>query len=122
MKIVPLIHWAAYGYYVYLFGYASLFKVFQEKNMMDGMDDLGFNTTWTLLIGYGELFGVFALVAGLWYRPVKNAAVLWLFPFAIGALMVHFAHNDYQYFYGALFGCISSVVLLATDKHFRVVL
>lgn len=122
MKIVSLVHWAAYAYYVYLFGYASLFKVFQIERMMEGMNDLGFNKTWTLLIGYAELIGLFALVAGLWYRPAKNAAVLWLFPFAIGALMVHFAHNDYQYFYGAFFGCVSSVVLLVTDKHFRVVL
>jgi len=117
-----IVHWTAYAYYVYLFGYASLFKVFQKDSMMDSMVSLGFNKTWTLLIGYAELLGVLGLLAGFWFRPAKNIAVLWLFPFAIGALMVHFAHHEYEYFYGAFFGCVSSVVLLATDKHFRIVL
>ncbi len=121
-KMKEIVHWIAYAYYVYLFGYASLFKVFQKTSMMEGMQYFGFGKTWTLLIGYGELAGVVALLIGIWKRPLKNAAVLWLFPFAIGALMVHFSHNEYQHFYGALFGCITSVVLLLTDKHFRVVL
>lgn len=121
-KIRTITHWVAYTYYVYLFGYASLFKVFQKQSMIQGMESLGFNTTWTMLIGYGELLGVTGLIAGLWYHPARNAAVLWLFPFAVGALMVHFAHHDYEHFYGALFGCVSSIVLLATDKRFRIAL
>lgn len=122
MKILQIVHWAAYACYVYLFGYASLFKVFQKQSMMQSMNSLGFNKTWTLLIGYGELLGVIGLLAGLWYHEVKNISVLWLFPFAVGALMVHFAHNDYQYYYASLSGCIVSVLLLATDKHFKILL
>lgn len=117
---IQLIHWIAYAYYVYLFGYASLFKIFQKKQMMDSMNSLGFGKTWTLVIGYAELLGWLALIAGIWFHQFKNAAVLWLFPFAIGALMVHFAHNEYKYFYSALLGCICSVILLLTDKHFRI--
>ena len=117
-----IVHWAAYAYFVYLFGYASLFKVFQKQVMMKNMEMLGFGKSWTLLIGYGELLGVVGLLVGLWYKPMKNAAVLWLFPFAIGALMVHFAHNDYLYFYGSLFGCITSILLLITDKRFKIML
>ncbi len=120
--IVKVIHWAAYAYYVYLFGYASLFKVFRKKSMVDSMTSLGFNDTWTQFIGYLELAGLIALIAGLWYHPAKNASVILLFLCAVGALMVHFAHHEYQHFYSALFGCIAGVVLLATDKHFKLVL
>ena len=120
--ILEVIHWLAFCYYVYLFGYASLFKVFQKKEMMEGMEALGFNKTWTLWIGLGELIGVTALIAGLWIHQLKNAAVIYLFCFAVGALMVHFAHKDYVDFYDALFGSIAAVVLLATDKHFKVTL
>ena len=121
-SVQTVVHWAAYAYFVYLFGYASLFKVFQKQDMMKNMEMLGFGKSWTLLIGYGELLGVIGLLAVLWHKPLKNASILWLFPFAIGALMVHFAYNDYQYFYGALFGCITSILLLITDKRFKVVL
>jgi hypothetical protein len=90
--------------------------------MMEGMQSLGFNKAWTLAIGIGELLGVIGLLAGVWVHEIKNASVLWLFSFAIGALMVHFAHHDYQDFYGALWGCIIAVFLLATDRHLRIVL
>jgi hypothetical protein len=30
--------------------------------MMEGMESLGFNKTWTLLIGFGELVGLIALI------------------------------------------------------------
>lgn len=122
MNLLNIIHWLAYAYYVYLFGYASLFKVSQKQSMMEGMQSLGFNKTWTLAIGIGELLGVIGLLARLWMHEIKNASVLWLFPFAIGALMVHFAHHDYQDFFDALWGCIIAVFLLATDKHFRILL
>lgn len=120
--IQTIIHWTAYGYYVYLFGYASLFKVFQKKAMIDNMEYFGFGKTWTLFIGYGELLGLIGLIIGLWYHQIKNASIIWLFLFAVGALMVHFAHGDYVNFYGALFGCSAAVVLLVTDTHFKVTL
>jgi hypothetical protein len=119
---IQIIHWITYAYYLYLFGYASLFKVFQKQSMMEGMQQLGFSKTWTLLIGYGELLGVCGLIAGLWFHEIRNISVLWLFPFAIGALMVHFAHHEYHHFYGALCGCVASVILLITDKHFKIIL
>lgn len=123
MKLItPILHWTAYAYYLYLFGYASLFKVFQKESMMQGMNALGFNKTWTLLIGYAELLGLIGVIAGLWLHQLRNASVIWLFAFAIGALMAHMAHREYEHFYGALFGCMASVVLLATDKYFRIVL
>jgi len=122
MKILPLIHWIVYAYYCYLFGYASLFKLFQKQSMMEGMLSLGFNKTWTIAIGIGELLGVVGLLAGLWIHEIKNASVLWLFLFATGALMVHFAHHDYQDFYDALWGCIAAVILLATDRNFKIIL
>jgi hypothetical protein len=66
------------------------------------------------------LLGVVGFLLGLWNHPIKNASVLWLFPFAIGALMVHFAHNDYHDSYDALMVCRISLILLLTDKHFKV--
>ena len=120
--VVRIAHWIVYAYYVYLFGYASLFKVFRKQSMIDGMRDLGFNETWTLFIGYGELLGVIGLLIGIQHHQIKNVSILWLFPFAIGALMVHFAYQDYQYFYDALLGCIAAVILLVTDKYFRIII
>ena len=76
---------------MYLFGYASLFKVFEVTSMMEGMASFGFNRLWTLFIGYGELLGILGLVIGIRYHNVKNVAAILLLFFAVGALMVHFA-------------------------------
>ncbi len=121
-NLVQISHWVAYGYLIYAFGYASLFKVFQKQSMMENMSNFGFGKIWTLFIGYGELFGVIGLVVGFWMHQVKNLSTLWLLPFAIGALITHFAHNDYEYFYTALFCCIACMVVLGTDKNFKVIL
>ena len=53
-----IIYWASFAYYVYVFGYASLYKVFQKKSMMQNMQALGFNKVPTILIGICELAGV----------------------------------------------------------------
>ncbi|WP_308993441.1 DoxX family protein [Mariniflexile litorale] len=119
--LVQIIHWVAYTYLVYAFGYASIFKVFQKQSMMENMRDFGFGQTWTLFIGYAELLGVFGLIFGIWIHQIKNISTIWLLPFAIGALMVHFAHNDYTYYTTALYCCIACVILLATDKNFKIV-
>ena len=123
MKIlVQVAHWIAYGYLIYAFGYASLFKVFQKESMMGNMNTFGFGKIWTLFIGYGELLGVIGLIVGFWMHQVKNLSSIWLLPFAIGALMVHFAHNDYKYFYTALYCCIACIIVLVTDKNFKIIL
>lgn len=90
--------------------------------MMDGMSGFGFNKAWTLVIGYLELLGVLGLLTGIISNEVKNASVIFLFPFGVGALMVHFAHRDYHDYYEALIVTVLSVVLLATDKSFKIVL
>ncbi len=120
--IIQIVHWLIYAYYLYLFGYASLLKIFQHPPMMQGMAAFGFDRSWTLFIGYGELIGFIGLLAGIFIHQIKNAAILYLFPFSVGALMVHFAHNDYHDFYDALYCSAASIVLLATDRYFKVVL
>jgi hypothetical protein len=117
---IQILHWLVYIYYAYLFGKASLLKVFQVPAMMNGMEAFGFGKTWTLLIGYAELAGVVGLIVGLWIHEIRNASVIFLFLFAVGALMVHFAHRDYSDYYEALSGCICALVLLATDKFFKI--
>ena len=117
---LQILHWLVYIYYVYLFGKAILLKVFQVPSMMQGMEAFGFGKTWTLFIGYMELAGVIGLVVGLWMHEIKNASVVFLFLFAVGALMVHFAHHDYSDYYDALLGCVCAVILLATEPSFKI--
>jgi uncharacterized membrane protein YphA (DoxX/SURF4 family) len=117
-----IIHWTAYAYYLYVFGYASLFKVFQKQSMMESMQSFGFNKTWTIAIGVGEVIGVTLIVIGLFKPPFKNLGILLLFPFAVGALTAHMAYNEYQHYYNSLLMCVLTFVLLATDKHFKIVL
>ncbi len=121
-KVTTIVHWISYIYYLYIFGYASLFKVFQKTSMMQSMQNLGFNKTWTILIGSGELIGVILLVVGLFKPQYKNLGILLLFPFAIGAFTAHMAHQEYHHFYDSLIMCILSVILLATDKNFKILL
>lgn len=117
-----VVHWLSYAYYLYVFGYASLFKVFQKQSMMQSMDSLGFNKTWTLGIGIGELLGVLLLLIGLYKTEFKTVGILLLFPFAIGAFTAHMAYGEYHHFYNSLMMCILSVVLLATDKNFKIII
>lgn len=51
-----------YTGFLFIFGYAALFKIFHWQEMMQGMAMFGFNTTWTTLIGYAELLGVIGLI------------------------------------------------------------
>lgn len=119
-KFIGILHWAAYCYYVYIFGYAGLFKVIQRPGMMQSMNSLGFDKTWTIVIGIAEVLGVLALLIGLGNHQIKNMAVLFLFPFAVGALVAHFAHQEYHHYYNALICCVLSVVLLLTEPHFKI--
>jgi uncharacterized membrane protein YphA (DoxX/SURF4 family) len=120
--IKVIIYWLSYAYYLYVFGYASLFKVFQKKSMMESMETLGFNQTWTILIGIGELIGLILLVIGLFKPQFRNAGILLLFPFAVGAFTTHMAYQDYHHFYNSLIMCILTVVMLVLDKNFKILL
>lgn len=117
-----IIHWIFYAYYLYIFGKASLFKVFQKQTMMQSMQNLGFTKNWTLLIGIFELIGVTLLLIGLYKPPIRNLAVLILFPFAVGAFTTHMAHQEYHHYYNSLLMCILSVLILATDDRFKIIL
>lgn len=119
-NLKTLIHWLSYCYYLYIFGYAGLFKVIQKPQMMQSMESLGFNKTWTIFIGFAEIIGVAALLAGIVEPKLKNAAVLYLFPFAVGAFVTHMAHQEYRHFYNSLIVCILSIILLLTDKQFYI--
>lgn len=120
--IKTAIHWLSYAYYLYVFGYASLFKVFQKKSMMQSMLSLGFNKTWTIAIGVLELFGVILIVIGIFQPHYKNVGIFFLFPFAIGAFATHMAHHEYNHFYNSLIMCVLTVITLTTDKYFRIIL
>ncbi|MFD1768321.1 DoxX family protein [Sphingobacterium suaedae] len=118
-KLKMALHWIAYIYYVYIFGYASLFKLFQKESMMVSMSSLGFDRMWTLWIGVGECIGVIFLLLGFVWPRWKNLGVLVLAPFAIGAFTAHMAHSEYVHYYNSLAVCLLSVFLLATDKRFH---
>lgn len=117
-----IIYWAGYVYYVYVFGYASLFKVFQKPAMMQGMEAFGFNKIPTILIGVCELSGALLMLIGLFKAVYRNIAILFLFPFAIGAFTTHLAHREYNDFYNALAVCVLSVIMLWADKTFKITL
>lgn len=117
-----ILYWSSYTYYVYVFGYASLFKVFQKQSMMQNMAALGFNKTPTIVIGIFELLGVILMIVGLFKPAFRNLAILFLFPFAIGAFATHMAHKEYSHFYNSLAMCVLTIVLLWADKNFRILL
>lgn len=118
--IKAVIHWLSFAYYLYVFGYASLFKIFQKTSMMQSMQSLGFNKTWTILIGAGELLGVILIVIGIFKPQFKTMGIILLFPFAVGAFTAHMAHQEYHHFHNSLSMCILTVVLLVTDKYFKI--
>ncbi|ABG59743.1 DoxX family protein [Cytophaga hutchinsonii] len=120
--IKTTVHWLSYTYYLYVFGYASLFKVFQKTTMMQSMQSFGFNKTWTISIGILELTGVLLIVAGIVIHRLKAIGILLLLPFAIGAFTAHMAHQEYNHFYNSLIVCVLSIILLATDKNVKITL
>lgn len=114
-----VLHWAAFAVFTYIFGYAALYKVLKVPGMMNGMAAMGFNESWTIAIGIAEAIGVLGLLAGIFFPPLKNAAVLWLMPFAIGAFTAHMCFQHGFSDYGnSLLVCVLSVVMLLTDKRF----
>lgn len=121
-KTAVYIYWALYAWYIYIFGYAALWKIFNVEKMMTGMQAFGFDPLLTNLIGWGEGLGLAGLIAGIWKPKLRSLSVLWLFPFAIGAFTAHMAHREYHHFYSSIYATILSYALLALDKDFKIVI
>jgi hypothetical protein len=123
MNYRKIVHWSALGGFAFIFGRAGFAKVFASPGMVEGMAAIGFGWTWTLLIGIAEVLGVVGLVAGVLKPSIKNASVLWLLPFGVGAFTVHMSyHHGLRDFWESLTVCVLSVVVLWTDERFKVVL
>lgn len=116
-----VLHWLAFIIYCWIFGYAGIYKIVKVPDMMQGMASMGFGEMATLWIGWAETIGVAGLLLSIFIPAVRPVAVLWLWPFAIGALTAHFSyHHAFSDYRNALLVCIMPAVLLATDKHFEV--
>ena len=123
MKVKSVLHWTAFAVFLGIFGYAGLYKVIKVPGMMQGMEAMGFNERATLIIGWAETVGVLGLLVGIFIPQVKPVAVLFLWPFAIGALTTHFSyHHGIEHYQNALLVTGLPVILLATDKHFRIII
>lgn len=115
-----IFYWISFAWYIYIIGPAALKKVIQWQQMMDSMLSLGFDQNWTIGIGILETVGTLIVLAGLLKPSLRTLAILFLFPFAIGAFTAHMAHQEYHHFYNSLIMCILSVVLLILDKKIEI--
>lgn len=123
MKIETFLHWISFIAFLFIFGYAGFYKIVKVPGMMEGMQSIGFNKKATLLIGYAELIGVAGLITGIFIPQIKPVAVLVLWPFAIGALATHFSyHHGPADYWQALLVSFLPLILLLTDKHFKVII
>lgn len=115
------IHWIALAIVIVIFGYAGLYKVLGVSDMMNGMAEMGFGTTFTFWIGLAETAGVVGVIAGLFYRPLKVISLLALLPFAIGAFTVHMSYqHTFPIYLNSLLVCIMPIVILWTDEKFEI--
>lgn len=123
MNVKMVIHWTAFCLFLFLFARAGLLKIVRDPDMMQGMKTIGFDSTATLLIGWAEVLGVAGLIAGIIIPQVKPVSILALWPFAIGALTVHFSyHHSIHEYYQSLLVCLLPLAVLMTDKHFKLVI
>jgi uncharacterized membrane protein YphA (DoxX/SURF4 family) len=123
MEMKTIIHWISFAVLLFIFGYAGIYKIIKVPAMMKGMESIGFGETATLLIGWIETLGVIALIVGIFIPVIKPVAALWLWPFAIGALTTHFSHHHpFSEYLNAMLVCIMPLILLATDKHFKIII
>lgn len=121
MNYISYLHYASLAVFSWIFGYAGLYKVLKMPGMMKSMESLGFTEGQTLLIGVAEVLGVAGIIAGLFVSYVKNISVLFLLPFAIGAFTVHISYqHDFGHYRNSLLVCILPVIILLTDKSFRI--
>ena len=122
-KLKKGIHWTALALVIYIFGYAGLYKIIGVPGMMENMAARGFGKSWTLFIGLAEVLGVIGLIGGVFYRPLKIMSLLFLWPFAIGALTSHMStHDPFSLYLNALLVCIMPAVILWTDEKFKLVI
>lgn len=120
--LIQVIHWISVTVFSFIFGYAGIKKLYQEETMMMGMEELGFDVTWTLAIGFAEVLGTIGVLAGIFVHPVKIISVLLLMPFAIGAFTMHMSQQHlFSIYWQSLAVCVLSVVILWTDKEFELV-
>lgn len=119
-KLFAIVHWTSFAVLVLIFLWGASQKILQQPGMIQDMKSLGFNVSWTIAIGVGETIGLTGLILGLKYRRLKTASAIFLFPFAVGAFMVHMAHNDYNGFWAALICSVCSIALLLFDRHFQI--
>lgn len=91
--------------------------------MIEAMASIGFNETGTIFIGIAEVLGVLGILAGLFIPSIKNISVLWLMPFAIGALTVHMSYgHTISDYWESLTVCSLGVIILLSDKIFKIIL
>lgn len=120
-RIKSILHWISLAIFIFIFGYAGLYKIFREPSMMEGMAEIGFGSTFTFLIGLAETAAVAGIMTGLYYRPLKILSILLLVPFAIGAFTVHLSyHHPFPVYLNSLLVCILPLVILWTDEKFSV--
>lgn len=111
-----ILFWICYAGYLYIIFPAAISKVIQRPHMMENMQLLGFNTTWTLAIGAAETIGAVMVLVGVFKPQFRTLGILLLFPFMIGALTAHMAHQEYHHYYNSLAMCFLSVILLFLDN------
>lgn len=81
-----VLHWISFLVLVYIFGIVGAIpSLLMQPERVQDMKSIGFNTTWTILIGIGEILGVIGLLIGIKYRKLKTASAIFLFPFGVGA-------------------------------------
>src|SRR5690606_7287661 len=101
-------YWLCYVWYLYIIAPSAIKKIIQHSGMMQSMQSLGFDKTWTIAIGIAEIIGVLLVIIGLYKSQFRTLGILLLFPFAIGAFTTHMAHQEYFHFYNSLIMCFLS--------------
>ncbi|QCX53630.1 DoxX family protein [Elizabethkingia sp. JS20170427COW] len=113
-------YWLCYVWYLYIIAPSAIKKITQHSGMMQSMQSLGFDKTWTIAIGIAEIIGVLFVIVGLYKSQLRTLGILLLFPFAIGAFTTHMAHQEYYHFYNSLIMCFLSFILLCLDKRIKI--
>ena len=115
-----ILYWICYLWYLYIIAPSATKKIILYPGMVQSMQSLGFDTTWTLAIGIAEIIGVLLVIAGLFKSQLRTLGILLLFPFVIGAFTAHMAHQEYYHFYNSLIMCVLSFILLFLDERIRI--